>query len=186
MLFRKIEPKLGPPPVIASAPVVIPAPPSARASAGSGFFITDDGFFLTCHHVIAGASRIRLRVGSREIPAQLVWSNADHDVALIKAQGWFSALPIVPSSSVRLGESIFTVGFPNTEVQGISPKFSRGEIGAMAGAQDDPRLFQVSLPIQPGNSGGPLVDARGNVSASSKPVSTTRSNSPLPALFLKT
>jgi S1-C subfamily serine protease len=147
-LFRKSEAGPEPTPAIRIPPAPVrPALPASSASAGSGFFITDDGYFLTCYHVVAGASRIRLKVGPREIPAQLVWSNADHDVALVKAQGWFAALPIVPSSCAGLGECIFTVGFPNTDVQGLSPKFSPGEISAMAGVQDDSRLFQVSLPI---------------------------------------
>jgi S1-C subfamily serine protease len=132
-------------------------------SFGSGAFITDDGYFLTCHHVIAGASRIGLRVGSREIPATLTWSDPHDDVALLKASGWFAAMPLVASSSVRMGDSVFTIGFPNPQLQGVSPKLTRGEISALAGTQDDPRLFQISLPVQPGNSGGPLVDARGNL-----------------------
>ena len=56
-----------------------------------------------------------------------------------------------------------TVGFPNTGLQGFAPKLARGEIASLAGAQDDARHFQISAPIQPGNSGGALVDERGNV-----------------------
>jgi serine protease Do len=46
---------------------------------------------------------------------------------------------------------------------GFTPKFAKGEIAALAGGQDDPRFFQISVPVQPGNSGGALVDERGNV-----------------------
>ena len=56
-----------------------------------------------------------------------------------------------------------TVGFPNTGLQGFAPKLARGEIASLAGVQDDARHFQISAPIQPGNSGGALVDERGNV-----------------------
>jgi len=63
---------------------------------------------------------------------------------------------------VRLGATAATVGFPNTGLQGFAPKLARGEI-SLAGAQDDARHFQISAPIQPGNSGGALVDERGNV-----------------------
>ncbi len=56
-----------------------------------------------------------------------------------------------------------TVGFPNTDLQGFAPKLAKGEIAALFGAQDDPRYFQISVPVQPGNSGGPLVDEQGNV-----------------------
>jgi S1-C subfamily serine protease len=48
-------------------------------------------------------------------------------------------------------------------LQGFSPKLAKGEIASLSGAQDDPRYFQISLPVQPGNSGGALVDERGNV-----------------------
>ena len=56
-----------------------------------------------------------------------------------------------------------TVGFPDIGLQGFAPKLAKGEIASLAGAADDPRYFQISLPVQPGNSGGALVDARGNV-----------------------
>jgi len=51
----------------------------------------------------------------------------------------------------------------NTLVQGVEPKLTKGEVSSLGGAQDDPRHFQISVPVQPGNSGGPLVDRSGNV-----------------------
>ena len=59
--------------------------------------------------------------------------------------------------------SVFTIGFPNTGVQGLEPKLTRGDISSLAGMRDDPRYFQISVPVQPGNSGGPLVNASGSV-----------------------
>ena len=56
-----------------------------------------------------------------------------------------------------------TVGFPDTWLQGFTPKLAKGEIASLSGVQDDPRQFQISVPLQPGNSGGALVDERGNV-----------------------
>ena len=57
-----------------------------------------------------------------------------------------------------------TVGFPNIGLQGFAPKLAKGEISSRSPAsQDDPRYFQISVPVQPGNSGGALVDERGNV-----------------------
>jgi S1-C subfamily serine protease len=55
------------------------------------------------------------------------------------------------------------VGFPNIGLQGFAPKLAKGEVAALTGAADDPRYFQISVPVQPGNSGGALVDERGNV-----------------------
>jgi S1-C subfamily serine protease len=64
---------------------------------------------------------------------------------------------------MKLGSTVVTVGFPNIGLQGFSPKFARGEISSLSGPQDDARYFQISVPLQPGNSGGALVDEHGNV-----------------------
>src|SRR5205814_3668930 len=80
-----------------------------------------------------------------------------------KAEGKFAALPVAASRSMKLGGTVATIGFPNIGLQGFSPKFARGEIGSLSGPQDDSRYFQISVPVQPGNSGGALVDERGNV-----------------------
>ena len=55
------------------------------------------------------------------------------------------------------------MGFPNVRLQGFAPKLTKGEIASLSGAADDARYFQISVPLQPGNSGGALVDERGNV-----------------------
>jgi S1-C subfamily serine protease len=62
-----------------------------------------------------------------------------------------------------LGGTVATVGFPNIGLQGFSPKLAKGEIASLSGAADDARYFQISVPVQPGNSGGALVDEHGNV-----------------------
>jgi serine protease Do len=61
------------------------------------------------------------------------------------------------------GVKLDSIRFPNPGLQGFAPKFAKGEIAALSGGQDDPRFFQISVPLQPGNSGGALVDERGNV-----------------------
>jgi S1-C subfamily serine protease len=135
---------------------------SARVS-GTGFFITSDGYMLTCFHVVTNAARIVVGTKRGVLPAQMVQSDEDNDIALLKVEGNFTALPLAASNSVNLGESVFTIGFPNPGVQGMQVKVTRGEISSLAGAQDDPTEYQVSVPVQPGNSGGALVDEYGNV-----------------------
>src|SRR5438874_9411739 len=80
-----------------------------------------------------------------------------------KAEGRFTPLPIASSRAGKLGSTVATVGFPNIGLQGFAPKLAKGEIASLSGASDDPRYFQISVPVQPGNSGGALVDERGNV-----------------------
>jgi uncharacterized protein len=133
-----------------------------RAS-GSGFFITGDGYLITNEHVTGNGAQVRLVTAAGLISAQVVKVDSANDLALLKAEGTFSALPVATSRAVKLGETVATVGFPNIGLQGFAPKFARGEIGSLSGPQDDARYFQISVPVQPGNSGSALVDERGNV-----------------------
>jgi S1-C subfamily serine protease len=118
---------------------------------------------ISNYHVVKGAAKVRLLTGAGLIDASVVKVDAANDIALLKAVGRFAPLPIAASRSVKLGGTVATVGFPSTGMQGFSPKLAKGEIASLAGAADDPRYFQISLPVQHGNSGGALVDARGNV-----------------------
>ena len=89
--------------------------------------------------------------------------DAANDLALLKADGQFRAVAGGSSRAVKLGGTVATVGFPNIGLQGFAPKLAKGEIASLSGAGDDARYFQISVPVQPGNSGGALVDERGNV-----------------------
>jgi serine protease Do len=102
-------------------------------------------------------------MGAGLIDAKVVQVDAANDLALLKADGRFAPLPIVASRTVNLGGTVATVGFPDIGLQGFAPKLAKGEIASLSGAGDDPRYFQISVPVQPGNSGGALVDERGNV-----------------------
>jgi serine protease Do len=132
-------------------------------SSGTGFFITQDEFLVTAAHLVNRATQIRLVTRTGLLTARLVKLDAANDLALLKAEGQFSSLPIISSLGVKLGKTLATVGFPNVELQGFSPKLAKGEIASLAGTEDDVRYFQISAPVQPGNSGGAFVDERGNV-----------------------
>jgi S1-C subfamily serine protease len=130
---------------------------------GTAFFITDDGYLLTCYHVVQDAGRIVVRTKAGTFAGKLVKSDKANDIALLKIAGKFATLPVGLSRAMKLGESVFTIGFPNIELQGFAPKLTKGEISSLTGVQDDPREFQISVAVQPGNSGGPLVNQYGNV-----------------------
>ena len=72
-------------------------------------------------------------------------------------------MPIAASRTGLLGGTVATVGFPDIGLQGFAPKLAKGEIASLSGAGDDPLYFQISVPVQPGNSGGALVDERGKL-----------------------
>jgi serine protease Do len=146
---------------------------------GTGFFISGDGFLISSAHVVEGATQVRLVTSGGLILAKVLKLDAANDLALLKAntpptpspgfvleQGVvtkLAALPVVSRRGVKLGSTVATVGFPNIGLQGFAPKLAKGEIASLSGPQDGARYFQISVPVQPGNSGGALVDERGNV-----------------------
>lgn len=146
----------------------LPALPQATTTGrlvgtGTGFFITNDGYLLTSYHVVSGGNRFFIVSKAGRLPAEVAAFDKDVDLALLKVDGRFDALPLGSSSDMRLGQTVFTVGFPNVDLQGLSPKLTKGEISSLAGVGDNGKLFQISVPIQPGNSGGALVDEHGRV-----------------------
>jgi S1-C subfamily serine protease len=139
------------------------ASPDSPTASGSGFFITNDGYLISNYHVVKDTTKVRLLTGAGLIEAKVFQVDAANDLALLKAVGRFACLPISSSRSAQLGGTVATVGFPDIGLQGFAPKLAKGEIASLSGEGDDPRYFQISAPVQPGNSGGALVDERGNV-----------------------
>jgi S1-C subfamily serine protease len=141
-------------------------PPTSSADPvemGTGFFVTTNGYLLTDFHVIKNATTIQIKDGKGLRTAKLMARDPVNDLAVLKVDGATKCLPLGDCSKVILGENVFTVGFPNPDIQGLSPKLTKGDVSSLAGVQDDPRMYQISAPIQPGNSGGCLVDDQGNV-----------------------
>lgn len=135
----------------------------AQISIGTGFFVAADGAILTSSHVVNNC--ISIMVGQPGQPmeaAQVVGRDPINDLALLRSSLKPQALPAL-RTGVRLGETIAVYGFPLLSVLPTSGNFTTGNITATAGLLDDSRMLQISAPIQPGNSGGPLVDAYGNV-----------------------
>ncbi len=133
------------------------------AGFGSGYFVTDDGYFLTNYHVVEGASKVELKTNGGLTTARVVSTDPDNDLALLKANGSFTAVRFQSDRNVRLGQTVFTVGFPRPDLQGFSPKVTRGVVSSQNGMMDDIRRFQFDASIQPGNSGGPIANEKGEV-----------------------
>lgn len=155
--------------VIALATLLIaPAAHAQRVSTGSGFFITEDGYFITCFHVVVNSGKITLRnLKGETFEARAIAIDRSNDLALLKVEVVggvrFKPLPLAASGDVRRGAAIVTMGFPNINQQGIEPKVTDGIINSFSGANNDARVFQISAPVQTGNSGGPLITMDGNV-----------------------
>jgi S1-C subfamily serine protease len=144
-------------------------------AAGTGMILTPSGDILTNNHVVEGAVSIRVAIDGRSgtVPARVLGVDPSADVALIQAEG-VSGLPVVHlgnSATVTVGEPVVAIG--NALGLGGSPTVTTGIVSALdrsitasdpLGASENlSGLIQTSAPIAPGNSGGPLVDAQGQV-----------------------
>jgi len=137
----------------------------ARSATGTAWPIAA-GYAVTNYHIVAGKQSLVL-IDSRgaEIAARIAISDAGNDIALLAVDNPQRLPPALPvaTAAARLGASVFTIGFPRVDVMGTTPKLSLGIISGVNGMYDDPASYQISVPIQPGNSGGPLVNMRGEV-----------------------
>ena len=131
------------------------------AATGSGFFISEDGWIVTNFHVVEDATEVDVRSHDGQIrQARVAKVDEEADLALLKMEESVKAwIPLAPADA-SMGASVFTIGFPNAYVQGVQPKFTDGRVSSLSGIRDDDGQYQISVPVQPGNSGGPLVDLK--------------------------
>ena len=135
-----------------------------KIQTGTGAFVSSSGHVLTAAHVVEDTQKIEIMVDSVPHEAQLLKIDKANDIAVLKVDLKNSVhLNVTSGEKVRLGSPIFTLGFPNPDIQGVSPKLTRGEISSVNGTLDDPTSWQVSAPVQSGNSGGPLFNLEGTV-----------------------
>lgn len=147
-----------------AAMVTFPIMAFAGVTSGTGFFITSTGYIATNYHVIKNSSELEVRdIRGTTLPAKLIKSDPANDLAIIKIEAKTKPLAIARSSTVRKGDPVFTIGFPNISMQGLSAKVTEGTVSSLSGLRDEPGNFQVSVPVQPGNSGGPLINKEGHV-----------------------
>lgn len=142
-------------------------PKSEIQSTGTGVILSEDGIIATCAHVIEGAARVKVRSARNTKNAEIanvILVDPQNDLALVQiGPGLHKPAALADPQDAKLGQSVFTIGYPNIYVQGLEPKLTKGEISGMKGMFDDPSRWQISVPVQNGNSGGPLFDMNGNV-----------------------
>jgi len=136
---------------------------NSKSSQGTGFYITQQGHVLTNNHVIDGCTDITVtRLGAPSEKARLVARDSTNDLAILSTD---YAPPSVPALTMRtrVGEMVYAYGYPLNGLLATTGNFTIGNVTATAGLGDDTRTLQISAPVQPGNSGGPLLDQYGNV-----------------------
>lgn len=138
---------------------------------GTGFAL-NDGYIATNYHVVENAKSIKIRGIKGEFNidynATVVSTDKLNDLAIIKIiDNRFSDFGTIPyrvkTSISEVGENIFVLGYPLTTTMGDEIKLTTGVISAKTGFKGDVSLYQISAPVQPGNSGGPLFNSNGNI-----------------------
>jgi serine protease Do len=143
---------------------VIPARPQDRVSVGTGFIISPDGFVLTNRHVVHGATRILVRLPDhRELTAELVGEDEPSDIALLKLDAEnLPTLKMGDSDKLKIGEWVMAIGSPLSFEHSVTKGIVSAKGRSMRGQQYVPYI-QTDVPINRGNSGGPLINMDGEV-----------------------
>jgi S1-C subfamily serine protease len=167
----KPEPKISSPPETKAEPIIVSIPKPKESikpkiiKTGTAFFVNKQGNIVSNLHVVQECNGIEVRNASFKAKAQLLFTDNVNDLALLIADtvpplsvGYFRA-----GKEVRVGDDIITIGYPLTSVLGESAKVTKGNISSLTGIANDSSMLQISAPIQPGSSGGPLLDNSGNI-----------------------
>jgi S1-C subfamily serine protease len=148
------------------------APPTNRAAGvGTGFFVAPD-LVVTNAHVVGAGRAATVRFGGASAGATVLLKDQTNDLALVRVDGGQTAASPTPATSclqlgdadlVKGGDRVFVIGYPLSDLLGTASSITEGLVTRVAGAQDGPRVLQISAPVQPGSSGSPVFDAQGRV-----------------------
>lgn len=131
---------------------------------GTGFALSSNGLIATNAHVIAGADSVYVETNKGEVlKASIIYKDIHSDLAILKINDSSFRLPPLPydlkeKDNPPLGEDVYTLGYPRDEVV-----YNQGYISSETGFRGDTNSYQVSIPVNPGNSGGPLINNKGQV-----------------------
>src|SRR3984957_9034444 len=139
---------------------------AAASMCGSGFVIRQDGYILTNYHVIKNANQITVTVPGRQaVPARVVTVDQEKDLAILQVSlRNITALPIASSETVQVLDTVTVLGYPLPTELGTALSASDGKVNAIRdGRNGGTQLFQIDANVNPGNSGGPLLNNHGEV-----------------------
>ena len=133
------------------------------ASSGTGFFVSETGHIITNHHVIDECNDVKINLNDKILDVRVLSADKKNDLAIIKADikppGVFS----IANEDVKLLEDIIIAGYPLGKKVSSAIKTSKGSVTALAGFGDNYSEFQTDAALNQGNSGGPIMDQKGNV-----------------------
>ncbi|MDB2500854.1 serine protease, partial [Candidatus Pelagibacter bacterium] len=133
------------------------------AGSGSGFFVSSEGHIITNHHVIDGCNTTKVNFKGNQIEAQILAVDKTNDIAILKANIKPNRIFPVSNDDVSLLEDVVVAGYPLGKKVSSAIKTHKGVVTALAGAGDNYSNFQTDATINAGNSGGPIMNQKGNI-----------------------
>jgi hypothetical protein len=134
------------------------------AASGTGFVVTRQGHVLTNNHVIDGCMTIRATTEGLKKHLIVVGTDAENDLAVLQLPAPVPSIArFREGRNIRPGDGVVVVGFPLHGLLASEANVTTGAVSALAGIGNDTRFLQITAPVQPGNSGGPLLDQSGNI-----------------------
>ncbi|WP_243357688.1 S1C family serine protease [Fundidesulfovibrio terrae] len=139
-------------------------PKEKQGGFGTGFFVNNDGYLITNFHVVNAGRKYQCEYQNNKYDAKLIKTDPVNDLALLKVDfAPKTFLNFRGAKTVKPGEEVVAIGFPYYGMVSTHPNITTGNVSSAVGLGDDSRLLQTTAPVQPGNSGGPLLDSTGNV-----------------------
>ena len=162
--FAVAAPAAAPPPNAAPANAAAPKQSKSATQTGTGFVISSNGHVVTNQHVIDGCGEITGNLsGEAPLKLRLVSSDETNDLALLQAPSPFKDVAAIRANSVETGEGVIAIGYPYRGLLTSDFTVTTGIVSSLSGIFNDTRHLQISAAVQPGNSGGPLLDFTGAV-----------------------
>ena len=133
------------------------------AGSGSGFFVSSNGHIITNHHVIDGCSTTKVSFNGNQLDTQIIAVDKMNDIAILKTNIEPESIFPVSNQDVSLLEDVVVAGYPLGKQVSSAIKTHKGVVTALAGAGDNYSNFQTDATINAGNSGGPIMNQKGNI-----------------------
>ena len=136
-----------------------------NVSSGSGFYVSDQGHVITNYHVIEDCQEIKAHSKGKIVKTSKIANDARNDLAILKVENKPSHVFALSAENPYPLQDIIVAGFPFGNKVSSTLKFTRGIVSSIAGIGDDYSRIQIDAALQPGNSGGPIMNEYGNIIA---------------------
>ena len=135
-----------------------------RVKSGGTGFALKKGYIVTNYHVVKGMDWIDIYMDEGKMTGTIAWTDKKNDIAVLRTGFDTRELPYgVYTRSMSTGDKVYALGYPLTTTMGKNVKLTDGIVNSLSGFEDDETMYQISAPVQPGNSGGPLFNSKGAI-----------------------